>query len=86
VNHKINHLSFGSKDDAKKIRNLFGATMKNELDGVVVDSVPSPMGMMYAEYVLDITEMEYEDTTRQETYNDKTTGVSKTKNPRYHGF
>ena len=51
--------------------------MKNELNGHEVNSMPSPMGMMYAEYVLDITEMEYEDTTRQETYNDKATGVSK---------
>ena len=75
VNHKINHLSFGSKDDAKKIKSLFGASTKNELDGLEVNSMPSPMGMMYAEYVLDVTEMEYEDTTRQETYNDKVTGV-----------
>lgn len=86
VNHKINHLSFGSKEDAKKIKSLYGASMKNELNGHEVNSMPSPMGMMYAEYVLDITEMEYEDTTRQETYNDKATGVSKTKNPKYHGF
>ena len=35
--------------------------MKNELSGTEVKSSPIQMGQMYAEYVIDITELEFED-------------------------
>ena len=59
--HKIGHLSFGSKLEAMAIRSNFGETMKNELSGTEVKNNPIQMGQMYAEYVIDITELEFED-------------------------
>jgi hypothetical protein len=43
------------------IRSNFGESMKNELSGTEVKSSPIQMGQMYAEYVIDITELEFED-------------------------
>jgi len=39
--------------------------MKNELSGTEVKSDPIQMGQMYAEYVIDITELEFEDKHNQ---------------------
>jgi hypothetical protein len=44
MQHKINHLSFGNKTEAKAIYSNFGESMKNELSGTKVDSAPYPMG------------------------------------------
>ena len=43
------------------IRSNFGETMKNELSGTEVKSPQRPNGQMYEEYVIDITELEFED-------------------------
>jgi len=42
------------------IRSNFGETMKNELSGTEVKNPSWSNGQMYAEYVLDITELEFE--------------------------
>lgn len=42
--HKINHLSFGNKQEAIAIRSNFGETMKNELSGTEVKGSPIQMG------------------------------------------
>jgi len=44
MGHKINHLSFGSKQEAMAIRSNFGNTMKNELTGTEVKSSSMQMG------------------------------------------
>lgn len=44
MGHKINHLSFGSKQEAMAIRSNFGYTMKNELTGTEVKSSSMQMG------------------------------------------
>lgn len=64
MKHTINHLSFGKRDHQKAIYDNYGKTMNYELDGTGVLAQPFRNGQLYVEYVLDITEVEYSDTTR----------------------
>jgi Endoplasmic reticulum vesicle transporter len=63
MKHKINHLSFGNPKEIQEIKSRFGRRMSNELVGTTVLSEPFRGGQLYVEYVLDITEAEFEDTS-----------------------
>ena len=81
MTHTINELSFGHKGEARQIYHKFGEKMNNELDGLHIEqSRYIQMAQMHAEYVVDITEAEFEDTT--ETYWEG----SLEKHPMYSGF
>lgn len=63
MKHKINHLSFGNKKDIQDISSRYGISMNTELDGSKVMTDAFRGGQLYVEYILDITEAEYEDRT-----------------------
>lgn len=60
MTHKINHLSFGDKDEADHLKG-WGLKLPNELNGIAVNqNQVVPFGNMHVEYILDVTEAEYE--------------------------
>lgn len=63
MKHKINHLSFGKRNHQNDIKNNYGKQSSDELNGVSVMNEPFRGGQLYVEYIIDITEAEYEDTT-----------------------
>lgn len=63
MKHKINHLSFGDQKEIKEIYSKYGRSMVNELEGVSVMTDAFRGAQLYVEYVVDITEAEFEDTT-----------------------
>ena len=64
MTHKINNLLFGNSTDANIIAKKYGEKISNELNGVTIDQTKVIwQGQMHVEYVIDITETEYEDTT-----------------------
>jgi len=70
MKHKINYLSFGDKKEIKEIKNIYGVRMNDELDGTKVMTEPFRGGQLYVEYVIDITEAEYEDTESPQVQSD----------------
>lgn len=65
MTHTLNHLSFGSTSENAVLNNMYGVRMNNELDGERIDqSKHVAYAQMHVEYVVDITELEYEDETR----------------------
>jgi len=83
--HTINHLSFGKKADQQIISSRYGETIPNELSGRELKQV-IPFGSLYVNYFLDITEMEYTDSTYTVTERDEDTGILTDKNPTFVGF
>ena len=65
MSHKLNHLSFGNKTEATTLESKYRRKIINELDGATIEqSQHVPFAQMHLEYVIDITEVEYEDSTR----------------------
>lgn len=60
MKHKINHLSFGDRDEIGNIKQMFGKTMTNELNGQTINTEIRG-GQLFVQYNLDITEAEFED-------------------------
>ena len=60
MKHVINHMSFGNPEDLQTLRSRYGVTMNAELDGQTVARDSHRAGNLYVEYVIDITEAEYE--------------------------
>lgn len=61
MKHKINHLSFGAEKDIKEIYRKYGVTLNTELDGTkIMNDAGTRQGRLYVEYVIDITEAEFE--------------------------
>lgn len=68
------------------IRANFGETMKNELSGTEVKASPIQMGQMYAEYVIDITELEFEDKHNKRSVPIGYPEEFELQNIKYHAF
>lgn len=60
MKHIINHLSFGEKEDIKEIQSRYGIYMNTELDGTKIIRDTMRGGQLYVEYVLDLTEAEFQ--------------------------
>ena len=85
LSHKINHLSFGEKQDQALIRKRYSGQIDNELNGK--DKTQQiPFGQWMVNYYLDISEAEYTDTTYTVSEMDPETGEVEEKNPVFIGF
>jgi len=62
--HKINNISFGNKETANKMQSRFSEDMSSDLDGIKVSHTEKMMhGELSAYYHLDVSELEFRDTT-----------------------
>ena len=85
LSHKINHLSFGEKQDQTLIKKRYSGQIDNELNGKDKQQL-IPFGQWMVNYYLDISEAEYTDTTYTVTAVNPDTGEVEEKNPVFIGF
>ena len=85
--HKINNISFGDKDTAKKMQRRFSENMESDLAGVEVKHTEKMQyGELSAYYHLDVSELEFRDTTAKYEKTDNKAIVNEDETPVYQGY